>query len=157
MNAIDLPSGEKRGMQSHDMPLVRRVALPPSMGIEYRSPRMSNTIVRPSGDTSSEIQVASSVVNRTWRVPCSGSLVLVSRAATRGVLDSWAASDAATVNARARTIADVRWTADMGASSVESCVDRLGAQVRELSQGGKGARQVRFDAFDADSEHRGDF
>src|SRR5678815_996825 len=50
-----------------------RVALPPAIGIVYRSPRMSNTIVWPLGETSSEIQDASSVVNLRDRVVMSGS------------------------------------------------------------------------------------
>ncbi len=34
MNAMRLPSGENRGCASNAMPLVRRVAVPPVMGIE---------------------------------------------------------------------------------------------------------------------------
>src|SRR6185436_13296829 len=54
------------------MPLVMRVAFPPAIGIVYRSPRMSKTIVWPLGETSSEIQDASSVVNLSDRVVMSG-------------------------------------------------------------------------------------
>src|SRR5262245_6497719 len=49
-----------------------RVALPPSMGRRYRSPRRSKTIVRPSGVTSNDIHVASSVVKLMVRVVLSG-------------------------------------------------------------------------------------
>src|SRR5262252_2579312 len=50
-----------------------RVADPPVIGSVYRSPRRSNTSVRPSGDTSTDIQVPSSVVNLRGRVGTSGS------------------------------------------------------------------------------------
>src|SRR6266576_2154150 len=50
-----------------------RFASPPVGGIVYRSPRSSNTIVCPSGDTSSEIQVPSDVVKSTLRVVFRGS------------------------------------------------------------------------------------
>src|ERR1043165_5021038 len=63
-----LPSGEKRGWPSNPIPLVMRVALPPGIGTVYRAPTTSNTIVLPSGETSSDIQVPSSVVNDAWRV-----------------------------------------------------------------------------------------
>ena len=33
MNAIVRPSGLQRGMQSHAIPLVRRVAVPPAIGM----------------------------------------------------------------------------------------------------------------------------
>ena len=66
------PSGLKRGCMSYPIPLVRRVASPPVIGIEYRSPSMSKTIVWPSGLTSSEIQVPSLVVNRAQRAGSSG-------------------------------------------------------------------------------------
>src|ERR1043165_5501618 len=49
-----------------------RVAFPPAIGIVYRSPRMSKTIVWPLGATSSEIHDASSVVNLSDRVVMSG-------------------------------------------------------------------------------------
>src|SRR5436190_17862037 len=50
-----------------------RFASPPVGGIVYRSPSSSNTIVCPSGDTSSEIQVPSDVVKSTLRVVFRGS------------------------------------------------------------------------------------
>src|SRR5256885_8431457 len=49
-----------------------RFASPPVGGIVYRSPSSSNTIVCPSGDTSSEIQVPSEVVKSTLRVAFKG-------------------------------------------------------------------------------------
>src|SRR5712671_1602719 len=55
------------------MPCVRRGALPPVMGSEYRSPRRSNTSVFPSGETSSEIQVPFVVVKVWVRAVLSGS------------------------------------------------------------------------------------
>src|SRR5260221_14573105 len=51
-----------------------RFASPPITGIVYRSPSSSNTIVCPSGDTSSEIQVPSDVVKSTARVGFKGRL-----------------------------------------------------------------------------------
>ena len=86
-----------------------RVAVPPAIGSVYRSPRMSKHIVRPSGETSSEIQVASSVVKRSARGVASGSELV--RAAARMRLSFWAgvwaaravavASSAGTARARA--------------------------------------------------------
>ena len=58
---------------SYAWPLVMRVAVPPAMGSVYRSPSSSNTMVRPSGDTSSEIHEPSVVVKSSERVPMSGS------------------------------------------------------------------------------------
>src|SRR3982751_5411403 len=55
------------------MPCVRRVALPPVIGSEYRSPRRSNTSVFPSGETSSEIHVPFVVVKEWVRAVLSGS------------------------------------------------------------------------------------
>ena len=60
--AIHFPSGEKRGCTSYPAPLVIRVAVPPPMGSVYRSPTSEKTILPPSGDTSSGIHVALSVV-----------------------------------------------------------------------------------------------
>src|SRR6476646_5178812 len=70
------PSGENRGWPSNPIPLVMRVALPPLMGTVYRSPSRSKTMVLPSGETSSDIQVPSSVVNDAWRVGRIGRSVL---------------------------------------------------------------------------------
>src|SRR5690242_9233412 len=50
-----------------------RFASPPATGIVYRSPINSNTIVCPSGDTSSDIHVPSDVVNSMVRVVASGN------------------------------------------------------------------------------------
>src|SRR2546422_5807137 len=50
-----------------------RVAVPPAIASVYRSPSSSNTIVRPSGETSSESHVPSEVVKSTLRVGVSGS------------------------------------------------------------------------------------
>src|SRR5437879_2919756 len=50
-----------------------RFASPPVTGRVYRSPSSSNTMVCPSGDTSSEIQVPSDVVKSTLRVVFKGS------------------------------------------------------------------------------------
>src|SRR5918993_3275552 len=59
------------------------------------SPRRSKTIVRPSGETSSDIQVPSSVVNLRARVGMSGSSVF---GAVRRVVSAtcWANADPAT-------------------------------------------------------------
>jgi hypothetical protein len=56
-----------RGMSSKAIPSVRRVACPPDMGTVYRSPSKSNVTISPSGETSKEIQVPSSVVKRRVR------------------------------------------------------------------------------------------
>src|SRR5437867_2451651 len=66
------PSGLNRGCTSIGMPLVKRVALPPSIGIVYRSPRRSKTIVLPSGLTSREIHEPLLVVKLTCRPTASG-------------------------------------------------------------------------------------
>src|SRR4051812_16031168 len=47
--AMVLPSGEYAGNPSKACPLVRRVAFPPAIGNEYRSPMRSKRIVWPSG------------------------------------------------------------------------------------------------------------
>src|SRR5437764_14842308 len=59
-----------------------RFASPPVTGIVYRSPSSSSTTVCPSGDTSSEIQVPSDVVQSTLRVAFRSS-----------ESDRWAAKD----------------------------------------------------------------
>src|SRR5213075_1508713 len=77
---IRLPSGDQRGCESNAGPEVMRVAVPPATGIVYRSPRSSNTMVLPSGETSSDIHVASDVSKLTVRAVFSGkesSLTLV--------------------------------------------------------------------------------
>src|SRR2546428_8710450 len=51
-----------------------RVAVPPVIAIVYKSPSSSKTMLRPSGETSSEIQVPSCVSNSTLRVGVSGRL-----------------------------------------------------------------------------------
>src|SRR5579863_499025 len=56
-----LPSGEKRGSLSYDSPDVIGFAVPPCMGSVYKCPTRSNTSVFPSGDTSRDIHVPSSV------------------------------------------------------------------------------------------------
>ena len=70
-----LPSGEKRGCPSKPVPLVMRVAFPPAIGSVYRSPVRSKTIVFPSGETSSDSHVPSSVVKAVLRVGMIGSSV----------------------------------------------------------------------------------
>src|SRR5438067_13223024 len=55
------------------MPLVIAVALPPVAGIVYRWPSRSNTIVWPSGETASGIQVPFDVVKAWVRAVLSGS------------------------------------------------------------------------------------
>src|ERR1051325_587200 len=74
------------------------------MGSVYRSPRMSKTIVRPSGETSSEIHDASSVVNLSVRLVMSGSVLVrvAARAELSFCVDVWAEIGAA---AMARTAA----------------------------------------------------
>src|SRR5437867_7099194 len=67
------PSGDHRGCESKAGPDVIRVAVPAVLGIVYRSPRSSKTIVLPSGETSSDIHVASDVSKLTVRVIFSGS------------------------------------------------------------------------------------
>src|SRR6188474_2635453 len=84
VNTTDLPSGEKRGCASYIMPFVNCVAVPPAMGSVYRSPRRSKTIDRPSGLTSSEIQVPSSVSRLKLRV-------LTSDRSGRAVAWAWSA------------------------------------------------------------------
>src|SRR5262245_45912643 len=54
------------------MPLVNRVARPPVIGMVYRSPSRSNTMVLPSGLTSSEIHVPRVAVNSALRDASSG-------------------------------------------------------------------------------------
>src|SRR5687767_1238138 len=49
-----------------------RLALPPSIGIVYKSPSKSNTICLPSGETSSDIQVALVAVNSALRDATNG-------------------------------------------------------------------------------------
>ena len=68
-----LPSGDHRGCESNAGPEVIRVAVPPVTGMVYRSPRSSKTIVLPSGETSSDIHVASDVSKLTVRVVFSGN------------------------------------------------------------------------------------
>ena len=65
VKAMRLPSGDQRGWISQARPLLMRVAAPPETGMRYRSPSSENTIVRPSGDTSTSIQVPSLVSKRT--------------------------------------------------------------------------------------------
>src|SRR5689334_18731993 len=91
------------------MPLVMRVAWPPAIGIVYRSPRMSKTIVWPFGETSSEIHDASSVVNLSVRDVMSGKdcvrpAALIELSFCVAVCAARAAPDTAsdTPNARAR-------------------------------------------------------
>ena len=83
-----LPSGDQRGCESKAGPEVSRVAVPPATGMVYRSPSSSKTIDLPSGDTSSDIQVASDVSKLTVRAICSGSesslIVTVSRLVVSG-------------------------------------------------------------------------
>ena len=55
------------------MPVVIAFASPPSIGTAYRSPRSSKRMVLPSGETSSETHVPSSVVNSTVRSGFNGS------------------------------------------------------------------------------------
>src|SRR2546427_8427320 len=57
-----------------------RVAVPPAIASVYRSPSSSNTMVRPSGETSSESHVPSEVVKSTLRVGVSGSESVLLRA-----------------------------------------------------------------------------
>ena len=64
---------DHRGCESNDGPDVIRVALPPVIGMVYRSPSSSNTIVLPSGETSSDIHVASDVSKLTVRAIFNGS------------------------------------------------------------------------------------
>ena len=66
-NAICLPSGENRGCESNAMPVEIALASPPPMGNNQISPASSKTICAPSGETSSEIQVPSSVSNAIFR------------------------------------------------------------------------------------------
>src|SRR5688572_29045447 len=73
MNAICFPSGDHLGMQSHVIPLVIRFAVPPLIGRRYRSPRRSKTRVWPSGETSRETHVPSSVSKEIFRDGLSGS------------------------------------------------------------------------------------
>src|SRR6185503_10892512 len=91
------PSGEKRGWPSNGIPLVSAVAVPPAIGTVYRSPSRSKTMVRPSGDTSSEIHVPSSVSRLIDRVGTS-SRSGFRAAAVRRVVSCWAAAGAAYVN-----------------------------------------------------------
>ena len=79
------------------------IAVPPAIGSEYRSPRMSNTIDWPSGATSSEIHDASSVVKRSVRGVASGSPLL--RATARTALSFCAVVCAPVGAAAARAIA----------------------------------------------------
>src|SRR4029079_10240359 len=72
-----------------------RVAFPPAIGIVYRSPRMSNAMVFPSGETSREIHDASSVVNLSERVVMSGNELV--RVAARTALSFCAAVCATSV------------------------------------------------------------
>src|SRR6059058_4237300 len=75
-----------------------RFASPPARGIVYRSPSSSNTIVCPSGDTSSEIQVPSDVVKSTLRVGFKGNES--GRWAARGRLGATAARSIAVESLR---------------------------------------------------------
>src|SRR6266851_2098042 len=68
-----LPSGDQRGCESKLGPEVIRVAAPPVIGIVYRSPSNSKTMVLPSGDTSRDIHVPSDVSKLTLRVIGNGS------------------------------------------------------------------------------------
>src|SRR6185436_16757876 len=76
---IFLPSGDHLGCPSNAMPRVSGVAVPPVIGIVYRSPNKSNTSVCPSGDTSTDIHCPTFVVNvslrpgRRGRPSCIGS------------------------------------------------------------------------------------
>src|SRR5690348_491345 len=85
---ICLPSRDQRGWESNAGPEVIRVAVPPAMGMVYRSPTSSNTMVLPSGETSRDIQVPSDVENETVRVVLSGRspffLPVSARARTSG-------------------------------------------------------------------------
>src|SRR5687767_4533772 len=83
VNTTNRPSGEKRGCASYIMPRVNAVAVPPAIGIVYRSPSRSNTIVRPSGLTSREIQLPSSVSRLIERVGRSGRSGLAGAACAR--------------------------------------------------------------------------
>src|SRR5262245_57092395 len=87
-----------------------RVALPPAIGIVYRSPRMSKTIVCPLGETSSEIQDASSVVNFRDRVVMSGSPFVLPAAfvALSFCAVVWAKAGAVSADARQSPVATRR-------------------------------------------------
>src|SRR2546426_1144411 len=93
-NTMCFPSGEYRGCESNAGPEVMRVAAPPVTGIVYRSPSSSNTIVLPSGETSSESQVPSCASNSTLRVGVSGSESVFARCVVsgRGAGVFWAAT-----------------------------------------------------------------
>src|SRR5262245_41343766 len=72
-NTIFFPSGLKRGAASNARPVVNAVALPPEIGIVYRSPSRSKTMVRPSGLTSTDIQLPLVAVNSALRFASRGS------------------------------------------------------------------------------------
>ena len=90
-----------------------RVASPPAIGIVYRSPSSSNTIVLPSGDTSSDNHVPSCASNATVRVGVSGSESVLGRFAvsTRAAGGFWAAmvDGRAYVSVAAANVATRNW------------------------------------------------
>ncbi len=60
---MSLPSGENFGCASKARPFVILFAFPPLIGIVYISPKRSKAIVFPSGLTSTDIHVPSSVLS----------------------------------------------------------------------------------------------
>src|SRR5436190_3376867 len=70
--AIHCPSGENFGWLSNAIPPEISFACPPSTGSVKMSPTSSNAIDFPSGETSRESQVPSSVVNSIFRLDFRG-------------------------------------------------------------------------------------
>src|SRR5690348_11133948 len=124
---ICLPSRDQRGWESNAGPEVIRVAVPPAMGMVYRSPTSSNTMVLPSGETSRDIQVPSDVENDTVRVVLSGRspffLPVSARARTSGEA--------------ARAGAGVGWTGTSRAARVTARIRCIEAPKRGGRRRGK--------------------
>src|SRR2546430_6444076 len=107
-----------------------RFASPPVGGIVYRSPSSSNTIVCPSGDTSSEIQVPSDVVKSTLRVVFKGNES--GRWAARGRLGATAARSIAVESLRITGLRGrQRWRAGNGVVSLEALSTHQSDRERE--------------------------
>src|SRR5687767_6942418 len=104
-NTMRFPSGEKRGCESHVGPLVMRVAVPPPIGSVYRSPRRSKMTVRPSGETSTDIQVPSLVVKRSERGVGGTGERAVESCAPMGVGEGQSAAPATSTAASGRAAA----------------------------------------------------
>src|SRR5262245_3467016 len=141
-----LPSGEKRGWLSKDRPPTIRLAWPPAIGSVYRSPSRSNTMVWPSGETSRDIHVPSSVVNSRVSAVLSGSssssfFLSCSSPFLRSALRPATEEPETTRNSNA-----IRPYSERGSEIIGPPRDRVGIMAQHSrSRGGDGSVADRYD------------